>query len=464
MWARWAWAADPSLLRGPVMAVFAAADPAGVFGEDPLSGYDVGVDDSGLFNVNAKLMGFFLNMVFSVIKFVAKTVAVIVEWAVTLDAPAMFGEQAEKLASRFHHMIGFDDPAGATLFRMALVAAVTVVTVRLARGRTSKGLAEAGVSWAILMLYLGWVASAPAGFAAVVSGGVGASQEIGGQVAAGLMGAAPGLLPAECRSDEGAVSEVGCAIRSGVYAVYVQAPYDILNWGRDLGSADDARNPLRRCAAARDRLVAGGPWGNDPEPRERMIEAGCDAEAEYQAGPSADRLADAMGILTLEMAAVWVPLLLALVTIFAGLRLMLRAVSAPVVVAMGLIPGQTRIGLWQWVAKTLVVMVSLANAIVSLAIYLILVSSTFGSALSFFAAGVVNLIIGLVVLLAWWRTGRAGKEHATRWAEKLASSEGGDAEGGRVRPAPSGVTRAEYRANTLIRRARQLGKVGRRRG
>ena len=42
------------------------------------------------------------------------------------------------------------------------------------------------------------------------------------------------------------------------------------------------------------------------------------------------------------------PLILAFITIYAGIRLMLRGMSAPVVVAMGIIPGQTRIGLWQW--------------------------------------------------------------------------------------------------------------------
>ena len=92
-------------------------------------------------------MGFFLNMVFAAIKFVAKLVATIVEWAVTLDVPAMFGEQAEEIASRFHQAIGFDNPAANTLFRLALVVMFTVVFFRLVRGRTSKGLAEAGVSW-----------------------------------------------------------------------------------------------------------------------------------------------------------------------------------------------------------------------------------------------------------------------------------------------------------------------------
>ena len=469
MWVRLATLADPSLTQATVLAFFQVSGSDDLFGNDPLSGYDVGVDEAGLFNVNAKIMGFFLNMVFAAIKFVAKIVATIVEWAVTLDVPAMFGEQATEIASRFHQAIGFDNPAANTLFRLALVVMFTVVFFRLVRGRTSKGLAEAGVSWAILTVYFGWIVASPTGYATVVSGTVAASQEIGGQVAAGVMGATPDLLPPECVLGDDATAEVGCAIKAGVYSVYVEVPYDILNWGHPLGSAADPTNPYQACAAARDTLIAEGPWGNSDEPRSRMAAAGCTAEAEYQAEPTGDRLGDAFGILLLEMFSIPAPLILAFITIYAGIRLMLRGMSAPVVVAMGIIPGQTRIGLWQWVFKTLLVMVSLANAIISLAIYLILISGTFGTVgstsvgFNLALTLVTHIIIGIVVVLAWWRIGRAGKQHVLRLAEKMASSEGGDTDGQRVRdPGSGGLNKWEYRANALTRRARQLRRMGRR--
>ena len=448
-----------SPLLTPVALVFFQAGED-LFGNDPLSGYDIGVDEAGLFNVNAKIMGFFLNMVFAGIKFVAKIVATVVEWAVTLDVPAMFGDQAQEIASRFHQAIGFDNPAANTLFRLALVIMFTVVFFRLVRGRTSKGLAEAGVSWVILMVYFGWIVATPTGYANIVSGTVDVSQQVGGQVAAGVMGATPDLLPPECDLDGDDATEVGCAIKAGVYSVYVEVPYDILNFGHPLGSADDPDNPYQACAAARDTLVAEGPWGNADEPRTQMAAAGCDDEAEYQGEATGDRLGDAFGILLLELFSIPAPLILALVTIAAGIRLMLRGMSAPVVVALGIIPGQTRIGLWQWVFKTLLVMVSLANGIISLAIYLILISGTFGATDSLALILVIHIIVGVVVTMAWWRIGRAGKQHVLRLSEKLAASEGGDTEGQRVRdPGAGGLSKWEYRANALTRRARQLRRL-----
>ncbi len=454
---------DPTAGNAVAMALFQAGGGDDVFGQDPLEGYDIGVDEAGLYNVNAKIMGFFLNLVFALIKFVARVVASFVEWAATFEVPSLFGTQAEVIAQRFHNAIGFDNPGANTLFRLALVLMVLVIFSRFVRGRQSKGIAEAGVSWMILMVYFGWIVASPTGYATVVSGTVGASQDFGGAVAAGILGAAPELLPPECELGGDDIVEVGCAIRSGVYATYVEIPYDILNWGHPLGAASDGTNPHQACAAARDSLVAEGPWGNSDEPRSRMSLAGCTEEAEYQGQPTGDRLGDAFGILLLEFFSLIAPAILALVTIYAGVRLMLRGMAVPVVVAMGIIPGQPRVGLWRWVGKTLNVMVSLGNAIVSLAIYLVLVSSAFSlGTTNLLLAMLIHIIVGIVVVIAWWRIGQAGKQHVEQLSNKLANSEGGSTEGAPIRQQRAGLSTAEYRLNSLSQRARTLKRMSRR--
>ena len=448
-------ALDPGVAHATA-AVFAGGD---IFGADPLDRYDIGVDEAGFYNVNAQIIGFFLNAIFAMIKFVARLVATVVEWAATFEVGAIFGAQAEVIARRFHDAIGFDNPAANTLFRLALVAMVLVIFSRFVRGRHSKGIAEAGVSWLILMVYFGWIVASPTGYATVVSATVDVSQDVGGVVAAGILGANPDLLPDECVTAEGDLVEVGCAIRLGVYATYVEIPYDILNYGHPLGAAEDPANPSAPCAAVRDGLVAEGPWGNADEPRTRMRAAGCIGEADYQAQASADKLGDAIGILILELFSLAAPLFLAVVTIFAGIRLMLRGIAAPVVVAMGIIPGQPRVGLWRWVGKTLNVMVSLATAIVMLAIYLVLVAAAFGAAFAatnLFLATLIHGVIGMVVVVAWWRIGRVGKQHVDQLANKLANSEGGSTSGAPVREPRTGLSTAEYRLNSLSHRARQL--------
>ena len=147
---------------------------------------------------------------------------------------------------------------------------------------------------------------------------------------------------------------------------------------------------------------------------------------------------------------------------------MLRGMSAPVVVAMGIIPGQTRIGLWQWVFKTLLVMVSLANAIISLAIYLILISGTFGTVGSTDVG--LNLAlgarhphhhrhrrrVGVVADRPGRQTTRAPPRREDGQHQKAATPTGNASE----TPAAGGLNKWEYRANALTRRARQLRRIG----
>lgn len=106
-----------------------------------------------------------MNLVFAMIKFVARMVASFVEWAATFEVPSLFGEQAEIIAERFHNALGFENPGANTLFRLALVIMVLVIFSRFVRGRQSKGIAEAGVSWLILMVYFGWIVASPTGYA-----------------------------------------------------------------------------------------------------------------------------------------------------------------------------------------------------------------------------------------------------------------------------------------------------------
>ncbi len=75
MLTRLALSVDPTLGNAVALALFQVGGGDDIFGQDPLDGYDIGVDEAGLFNVNAKITGFFLNLVFAMIKFVARVVA-----------------------------------------------------------------------------------------------------------------------------------------------------------------------------------------------------------------------------------------------------------------------------------------------------------------------------------------------------------------------------------------------------
>src|SRR3546814_20626587 len=85
-------------------------------------------------------------------------------------------------------------------------------------------------------------------------------------------------------TDQTATDTVVAPIQAQVHAVFVEEPYNIINWG----APAEAMAPA--CVDARNRILSTGPHGGDDAPRQAMDAAGCDELAEHHHTPTATRL------------------------------------------------------------------------------------------------------------------------------------------------------------------------------
>jgi TrbL/VirB6 plasmid conjugal transfer protein len=147
-----------------------------------------------------------------------------------------------------------------------------------------------------------------------------------------------------------------------LHEVFVEEPYDHLNWGRSLGDADDPDNPLRQCAAARYYILSMGPHGDDPWPRQQMTEqggSGCQALVDYNRNPSGTRFVGAVLVL---LSSVLVAVLLGLVgltIVVAKFVALLLFAMVPFVSPFMILPGGGRRLGWSWVTTLMQVVTAI---------------------------------------------------------------------------------------------------------
>ena len=451
-------------------------------------GFDIGLSTEGVFNLPAQTLSSLLSLSFSGLKFLAEVSGSAVRWAVTLDSTSWFGGTVNNMTRSVHSAVGFQSTSfGDTLYRLILVAAVALIFWRLTRGDTTRAVTNLLVTVLVLTVYLAWYQQSNGESLGIASGAVTTAQQLGAGLAADLIGAHPATLPGNCRAEYDALADpaavglsdeeradrsqqrsavsVGCVIEASVRTSLVLPVYDLANWGRLLGRADDGGNPMRACAAVRDRLVATGPHGNSDHPRDEMRdEASCEELADYQASTDWNKfwVTSMFGLFSIFML---VPaLIIAVAAVWLGFRLVLIAMFVPVVAAVGLIPGEPRAVLWRWGASALQRMITLASGYVMMAVWAVFITNISASAVTSGAArwgggiltGLIPLVygimLGLVLLVGWWKLTRRGKAVTNRLADRMASIEGISAAGGSQDRAGTAARRAHRR----VRHAEQV--------
>lgn len=267
-----------------------------------------------------------------------------------------------------------------------------------------------------------------------------------------------------------------------VHRIFIEDPYDHLNWGRSLGDPNDPDNPLRECAAARYFILSGGPHGSDPWPRAQMAELGGDKCAdlvEFNRNPSGIRF---LGALLVLVSGALVAVLLGLVglTIVVGkfVALLLFAV-APFAALVTILPGGGRRLAWSWMTTLVQVVIAVIGVSFLLSLLLLTLRALIG------LTGDIPLIerfllMNLVVVVVFGArrsllaSGQRFATHlreylsATRgsgatWAGTAASASGGldllnaDRWAG---AAAGGPLVAAYQRNLAIRRAKYTARLG----
>jgi hypothetical protein len=156
-----------------------------------------------------------------------------------------------------------------------------------------------------------------------------------------------------------------------IQIIFIEDPYDYLNWGRPLGNPQEAGNPLRACAAARYYILSRGPHGSDPLPRVEMTAAGgsthaCDKLVEYNRDPDGNRLLGAVLVMISSWTAGGLMITMGLTVVVGKITALLMFGLVPFVGVLAILPAQGRRLAWGIVlamGKAVVVVVGIGGAL-----------------------------------------------------------------------------------------------------
>lgn len=419
-------AADPAGDAGTGLADevigVSSTDAAGI----PTSRYEVMYDPGGWTDADRKVIGLATGLAYEWNKLLTRAATATIRWAYQLDVARAMADEVDAMAGRYDRSLR---TGGIAVYDLVLFAAMVWCGWALLRGRTVQAAGELAVSWLVLVAFGVFVVAVPAGFARLVVGTVDVADGISAAVIAATVDEETlAGCPTPHATD---VAALACPFQRALHAAFVERPYSLLNWGRDLAPADGR---LAACAAARDEILADGPHGTSNEPRDRMRAAGtpCGPLAQFNADPTAERMmvAAAMGL----VATLVLVLAVLIGGTLIGVQLLLVGLVAvlPFAVLAGVVPGSGRAVLWGWaagVAKVVLVAVAMA---MFLALYLMLVNGLLDAtdqapwmaqAFTLVAATVAMFVVRRRML-------QASKGTAQRAGHRMAAARVGGAHGG----------------------------------
>lgn len=300
-------------------AGYETSEDLGVF---PAGNYDIGCDNGGfLGDISCATVGTATNLLFSIGKL---TVAVSV-WLLDAAVGFTMEEALSDAATSIADLLDSRILGPINLAHLGLVVSALYMGWQFLRGRVGFGAGEFALSLVVLAVL---IHISSVGFGMTVTGTLETTSGLATEVVS---------LAADTES-VGVSDRVGAALVAG----FVRDPYDTINWGRTLtGTA---------CEGARNQVLASGPHGNDPSPRQTMTDGGCVAEAEFNGQATTARLVGALLYLVITLAALVLLVVTAFTLVVAkGLSLLLVALL-PIALYAGIFPGAGRSLLWHWLS------------------------------------------------------------------------------------------------------------------
>lgn len=251
----------------------------------------------------------------------------LVEW---MDGPA--SELSEAMHRNYVGRLGLND--------FAVFLAVAYSGFRLLTRKTARGLSELAISLLIAVLGATLVDNPTAILEGSLPYAIGTSGAML-QLATNPEGNPDGAIPDEVEGattiEDGEYHHLVRPLTDRLHEAIVGQPYDLVNWGRVLEGTD--------CADAREAILADetihAMEGGD-RARQMMRDAGCGAEADFNARPSATRFA--MAVLAIVVTMV-IDLLLGVVSFgVAGAQFTLAGLVVILAVAwvIAILPGTGR--------------------------------------------------------------------------------------------------------------------------
>lgn len=357
----------------------------------PLGAYDIGCDEGAWNAFLRKLWCGAQAMPFSWGKWTVGVGTDLMSWALEFR----IAESLTPLAGVLSRVYDVSLVGPLALRHLAWTLALFACGWHLLRARLARGTAELASTFVIAVVG-GLVVANPHGY---LAGSVSLAKNASGAV---LEAVQDTIQPGGPQAGPTATRErLGEVLRHS----FVAEPYDLVNWGGPLTG---------ECAAAREEILAGGPWGSEDRPREIMRAHGCNREADFNAQPSDSRAAASLIVALAAIAATVLLVAIALVVFVAQLTLVALFASASIVWALALFPGGRSLASW-WLGR--LVWAVAATVAATFVLSWLAITVTAALAASTGLSTIQRCLVALLIVAFGFRlrsmTGRA-VEHASR--------------------------------------------------
>ena len=290
----------------------------------PTGNYDIGYDEGAWNHFNRKALGFFTGLGWLINRMVVGVTLWLVDWAFGFDIVGPLEGPILTIAQALHtHLAG-----PLQLSHFIWFAVVAYAGFQFFRGRAMAGLGEFLLSFTALAVTMVITAN-PAGY---LDGATDTLRHTSGA----MLSLSRGEPPAD---DPSTAAQLVDPLRASLHDVLIEEPHEIINWGHPLSGA---------CRDTARQLVAEGPWGAADEPRNRMDDAGCTAESDFNHDPSFERMASAWMAAVVSLIVLALLLFAVLTMLVASLFFILRFSWIYLALLGFQAPGAARELSWGW--------------------------------------------------------------------------------------------------------------------
>ncbi|HEX6570207.1 MAG TPA: type IV secretion system protein, partial [Acidimicrobiales bacterium] len=414
--------------------------PDQCWGAYPTSKYDIGYDSGSFwdFDFAARLYGWWTGFFFDIGKGATQVSLWAIGWAFDFDI-SDYDQFGLVIGEDYRKNLVENPPF--RLVEIAWLALFAWAGFNALRGKLSMAAGEIVVSIVLVGLSTVLIANRDDYMTA--------TWDLMDKASAALLVAGQGKDPAAAPDEAGpAVLDV----QKQIHGVFVEQTYDYLNWGHPL-SGD--------CATARNQAVVLGPHESDPMPRDLMKDAGCDAEADFNAKPTGTRMLGAILAMLASFVVAFVLISVSLTIVIAKFGAMLLFALAPFAALAVIFPAGGRRLAWLWVTTLIQMILAVVGMSFLLSVLLLglrrLLEETADVTLveRFF---IVNLCV-LVIAMARRRLLAGSQASAGRLADNLTNVRLGG--GGAAWQGPSGSAGANLlNIDRGMRHAGWAGAVG----
>ncbi|GAA1095288.1 type IV secretion system protein [Nocardiopsis metallicus] len=418
-------AAEPTTDTEGLLAPFNFTDAYGV----PLDHYDITADTGGMSDWDLKLQLWLTNGLMSLNRLTIGACAWLLNWAYEFQLAQLITDPMREIGETYQSAV--IDRLG--LPGVLLFLGAAWCGVQMMRGRVAMGAGELAVTLIISAL-AATVLARPADLLLGEDGMLMHTRD----TAMALTSVT--LTYGESSSTD--PEQAAEPLTNALVDVLIVQPHQALNYGTTIDE-DHA------CWDAYREIVETGPWGDEDDPRERMNEAECEALADYNADPTADRLFGALLLLGATVIVSLLILLLVCALLIAVLAMGLYVVLCPLALVAALLPGGGRQLLWRWVGGVVKSLLSILAVCLFIAIFTLLISAfmSAGENMPLVARFAILDIVAIGGLIYHRKLLNAGSRASQRLSRRLETARFGGARGrgwlGPGGPAPtlSGMAR-----------------------